>query len=225
MGCPVRKIRKKGACSALIRTPPLASRLIAAAKEGGLPVSVKTRIGFERPQTREWIGHLLDQGIDAITIHGRVAVQESDGNADWDEIARAAEVRREMGVATAVLGNGDVTSRSAIGDLCARYDLDGVMVGRGVFADPYLFATDGRAGRFAQAPPSEKIALLLRHLRLYREVWGETRNYEILKKFYKIYLVGFAGADELRDRLNETGDYAAAERVIAGWRAGVRVGA
>lgn len=225
MGCPVRKIRKKGACSALIRTPALAAELVAAAKEGGLPVSVKTRIGFDRPQTEAWVGHLLEQGLDALTVHGRWAEQESEGRADWSEIARAARLRREMGVATAVLGNGDVASRAQIDELSARYDLDGVMVGRGVFADPYLFATDGRAGTFASAPPEEKIGLLLRHLRLYRDAWGQTRNYEILKKFYKVYLVAFDGADELRERLNETHDYDAAERVIADWGGGERLGA
>lgn len=225
MGCPVRKIRSKGACSALIRTPALAAELIAAAKEGGLPVSVKTRIGGDRLQTEAWIGHILEQNLDALTVHGRAAEQESDGRADWAEIALAAKLRRAMGVSTTVLGNGDVTSRAQADELCARYDMDGVMVGRGVFADPYLFATDGRAGTFAAAAPEAKIDLLLRHLRLYRETWGDTRNYEILKKFYKVYLVGFEGGDDLRERLNETHDYDAAERVLAEWTSGTRSGA
>ncbi|MFW5849709.1 MAG: tRNA dihydrouridine synthase [Spirochaetota bacterium] len=217
MGCPVRKIRKKGACSALILQPKLAAELIAAAREGarGLPVGVKTRIGYAAPRTEQWIGHLLEQRLDALTVHGRCAEQESEGPVDWDEIARAAAIGRDLGVDTAVLGNGDVTSRAEIRERSKRYGLDGVMVGRGVFADPYVFSANGRAGRFGSAPAHEKVELLLRHLRLYRSVWGDTRNYEILKKFYKVYVAGFPGAEELRSELNATHDYDAAERVVA----------
>jgi tRNA-dihydrouridine synthase len=220
MGCPVRKIRKKGACSALIRRPALAAELIAAAREGaaGLPVSVKTRIGFDRPETRTWVRHLLEQRLDALTVHGRVAEQESEGPVDWSEVALAGSMAREMGVETAVLGNGDVASREEVAEKSMRYGLDGIVIGRGVFADPYLFATDGRAGTFPAAAPDDKVDLLLRHLRLYRAVWGDTRNYEILKKFYKVYLVGFPEADALRDALNATHDYDAAEKVVDGWR-------
>ncbi len=218
MGCPARKIRSRGACSGLIRHPALAAELIAAAKEAGLPVSVKTRTGYDRHETDSWIGHLLRQRIDALTVHGRYAEQESEGEADWTEVARAAQIAREIGAQTAVIGNGDVMSREEIDDKSRRYALDGVMVGRGIFSDPYLFANHGRSGRFREAPAEEKIALLLAHVRLYRDVWGSTRNYEILKKFYKMYLSGFAGAGELRDRLNETHDYDAAERVLDDFR-------
>ena len=215
MGCPVRKIRTKGACAGLIRNPPLAAELIAAAREGGLPLSVKTRTGFDRHETESWISHLLGQRIDALIVHGRYALQESEGQADWNEIGRCAALARDLGVETAILGNGDVSSRSEIAARSRTYRLDGVVVGRGVFADPYLFAVDGSAGRFAAAPAAEKVRLLLAHVRLYREVWGTTRNYEILKKFYKIYLTGFDGAAQLRDQLNDTHDYDGAERVVA----------
>ena len=222
MGCPVRKIRTRGACSGLIRRPSLVVELIAAAKEAGLPVSVKTRTGYDRHETDYWIGHLLRQNLDALTVHGRYAEQESDGEADWSQIGRAAAIARDLGVATAVLGNGDVASHEEIDEKSRRFGLDGVMVGRGIFRDPYLFATDDRSGRFPEAPAEEKVSLLLAHVRLYRDVWGSTRNYEILKKFYKVYLSGFADADELRDRLNETHDYGAAERAVADFQDGRR---
>ena len=222
MGCPVRKIRKKGACAALILNPSLAAELIEAAKSAELPVSVKTRVGFTEVRTEEWIGHLLGQDIDALTIHGRTAEQESEGEADWEQIRTVVALRDAAGARTVILGNGDVRSADQITDYARRYGADGVMVGRGVFEDPYLFSTDGRAGRFATASASERVELLVDHLRLYRETWGEERNYEILKKFYKIYLKGFSGADELRERLNATHDYAAAEDVIGAWRAGAR---
>ncbi|MEE8440893.1 MAG: tRNA-dihydrouridine synthase [Spirochaetia bacterium] len=220
MGCPVRKILKKGAGAALILKPVLAAELIQAAKCAGLPVSVKTRIGFSQVQTEEWIGHLLDQDIDALTVHGRTAEQESEGSADWEQVRIAVALRDARGHRTVILGNGDVRSADQLTDYARRYGVDGVMVGRGAFEDPYLFSTDGRAGRFPTAPASDRVGLLVDHLRLYRETWGDERNYEILKKFYKIYLSRFHGADELRDQLNATGDYAAAEVVIAAWRAG-----
>ncbi len=215
MGCPVRKIRSKGACAGLIRRPGLAAELIAAAKEGGLPVSVKTRTGYDRHETDRWVGHLLLQRIDALTVHGRYAEQDSEEPADWREIGRAAAIAREIGVDTAVIGNGDVTSRTGIRQLARAYGLDGVMVGRGVFADPYLFATDRHPGAFQTAQAGQKVLLLRSHLRLYREVWNDTRNYEILKKFYKIYLTGFPEAEPLRERLNATHDYDTAEQVVA----------
>ena len=93
MGCPVRKIRKKGACSALILNPGLAAELIQAAAEGGLPVSVKTRTGYSADQSEEWFAHLLRQPISALTIHGRTAEQESEGPVRWDAIGRAARIR------------------------------------------------------------------------------------------------------------------------------------
>jgi nifR3 family TIM-barrel protein len=219
MGCPVRKIRKKGACSALILQPALAAELIAAAREGGLPVSVKTRIGYDDDRTEEWMSHLLRQRPDALTVHGRTAAQESEGPVNWEAIARTAALRNELSPGTAVFGNGDVLSGTEIVARASRYGLDGVMVGRGVFADPYLFAADGRAGRFAGAPADEKLDLLVRHVELYRDFWGPARNYEVLKKFYKIYLVGFDGADALREALNHTHDYDEALQVVAGWRA------
>ena len=219
MGCPVRKIRKKGACSALIRNPGLAAELVQAAGEGGLPVSVKTRIGYAADESEEWLGHLLRQPISTLTVHGRTAEQESEGPVDWDAIRRAVILRDQLGVETAILGNGDVISATEIHERSAHYGLDGVMVGRGIFTDPYLFAKDGSAGRFAQAPAEERIALLLEHLSLYRDYWGEERNYEIMKKFYKVYLTSFPGAEELRELLNATHDYDAAFAVIDGWRA------
>jgi tRNA-dihydrouridine synthase len=225
MGCPVRKIRRKGACSGLILRPDLAAELIAAAKAGGLPVSVKTRIGYDRPQTEQWISHLLDQELDALTVHGRYAEQESEEPADWDHIGHAARLRDRIAPQTVLLGNGDVRSRAQGRELALRYRLDGVMIGRGVFDDPRLFSPDCETGSgFLDADEAEKLEFLLRHVRLYRATWGETRNYEILKKFYKIYLVGFPGADELRDRLNATATYHEAFAAIEAWRERVPAG-
>lgn len=220
MGCPVRKIRRKGACAALILNPTRAAELIDAAKSAGLPVSVKTRIGFSKVQTDEWLGHLLAQGIDALTVHGRTALQESEGEADWSQVARAVALRDTIGASTRILGNGDVGSAGQLAEYPRRFGTDGVMVGRGVFGDPFIFSTSGRAGRFPTAPAGERVALLLDHVRLYRSTWGEERNYEILKKFYKVYVDGFSGAASLRDALYATHDYDGAEAAVEEWLRG-----
>lgn len=215
MGCPVRKIRRKGACSALIGQPNLAAELIAAAKSGGLPVSVKTRIGLDESRTEQWCGHLLGQSIDALTVHGRTALRESDGAADWREVRKLVSMAREISPRTAILGNGDVVSRDAIDQLCDKVGVDGVMVGRGIFTDPLLFRTDGV--RFDTLDRRRRMEMLREHIELYESHWGERRNYEVLKKYFKIYCSGDANLQGLRERLNETHDYSTAYRVLETW--------
>ena len=229
MGCPVRKIRNKGSCSGLISRPALAAEIIAATREGAvstdgrrLPVSVKTRIGIERPVVDEWVGFLLAQGIDVLTVHGRTALQESEGPCDYDTIARAVQLRNDIAPDTLVFANGDIRTRAEGSAVCTQTGCDGAMIGRGIFSDPYLFAA-GRSPQDGQEPnrsfseqsAAEKVALMTRHIHLHRDEWKGTRNYEVMKRFYKIYLVGFPGAEELRDRLNHTYDYEHALREIA----------
>ena len=223
MGCPVKKIKKTGACSALIREPEHAVEIVHAVQEaaGETPVSVKTRIGFDRVVTEDWIGALLRRKIAVLTVHGRIASQLSEGEADWTEIARAARIRDEVSPETLVIGNGDVMTAREIPMRCRLYGIDGVMVGRAIFRDPFFFDTRGRSGRFASAQSEEKLALLERHIALHREVWNGRRNYEVLKRFYKVYLTGFDDAARLRDRLNRTFNYAEAEAVLAEYRSGL----
>jgi len=221
MGCPVKKISKKGACSALIRFPSLAAELIQAAREGAgaLPVSVKTRLGWAEPETEAWCGHLLRQNLAALTIHGRTVKQKSEGRADWDQIALVSALRDELAPQTVVIGNGDVT-RAEAEALGARGRVDGLMVGRGIFADLSLFARDGSLP-YAEWPRDQKLALLERHVRDHLEAWQGRKDYEKLKKFFKNYTVGFEGALELRARLMETHDHQASLAVLASWKAGV----
>jgi tRNA-dihydrouridine synthase len=218
MGCPVKKISKKGACSALIKFPALAAELIAAAKAGAgaLPVSVKTRLGWSVPETEAWCGHLLDQGLAALTVHGRTVKQKSEGVADWEEIAKVVKLRDQKAPQTLVVGNGDVTRASAEA-LVRRSQVDGLMVGRGVFADLGVFARDGYAP-YDRWPNTKKLELLERHIRDHLGAWQGRKDYEKLKKFFKNYTVGFDGALELRARLMETHDHSASLAVVAGWR-------
>ena len=218
MGCPVKKIVKNGCCSALIENKPLVEELIAAAKEGAgnLPVSVKTRLGFRRIETEAWASFLLEQKPVVLTMHGRIAREMSDFPANWPEIGKVVEIRNQMGSDTLILGNGDVMSLAEIDEKVAEYGVDGVMVGRGIFHNIFLF-DPARAG--TEIPPSERLRLLEDHLALYRATWGSDKNFEVMKKFVKVYVSGFVGAAKLRARLMDASNYAEIDAILRDWSA------
>ncbi|MBD3419210.1 MAG: tRNA-dihydrouridine synthase [Chitinivibrionales bacterium] len=200
MGCPVKKIVKGGGCSALIKDFALAREIIAATKNAtDLPVSVKTRIGFNSVVTEEWSENLLSTGLAALIVHGRTQRMQSEGRADWNEVAKTAAIRTSMGLQTKILGNGDVGSYAQGVDYTKRYGLDGVMIGRGVFKNPWFFAQHD-----SERSLDEKLTLIRSHIRLFDQTWGEVKKFEMLKRFFKIYLTGFKGAAALRGQLMET---------------------
>jgi tRNA-dihydrouridine synthase len=200
MGCPVKKIVKQGACSALIGNPTLAKEIIYATQEAStIPVSVKTRIGINKVITEEWIGHLLETKPVLITIHGRIQKQQSEGMADWNEVAKAARLRDQLSPETLIHGNGDVMSYEEGLQKAKDFGIDGIMVGRGIFSNPWFF------NRQAKEPsPEEKLRLLYTHASLFTQTWTSEKNFAILKRFFKIYTSGFTGAAQLRTDLMET---------------------
>jgi tRNA-dihydrouridine synthase len=202
MGCPVRKIVKSGACSALIENRSLADEIITATKEGsaGMPVSVKTRIGFKSVVTVEWIAFLLEHELAAITVHGRTAKSTAAVPADWNEIGKAVLLRDEMRKDTLVIGNGDVTKPEQILEFAETHRVDGVMVGRGAYRDPLIFREPGSAG-FDDLSAPEKIDRMVEHLSLHKTVWGGEKNFNAIKKFARTYINGFPGASRLRSAL------------------------
>jgi nifR3 family TIM-barrel protein len=200
MGCPVPKVVRRGCCSGLIGNPSLAAELIQAARGATpLPVSVKTRIGLKSIATEEWIGRLLETRPAALTIHGRTQKQMSDGKAKWEEIAKAARLRDRMGLDVPVIGNGDILSLDEARRKCADFGLDGAMIGRGIFDNPWLFSAEQR-----ERSRAERLDLLWRHTQLFDRVWGDTKNFHILRRYYSIYSKGFRGAADLRARLMQT---------------------
>ena len=187
MGCPVKKVVKNKSCSALINYPDLAREIIVATKEGtNLPVSVKTRLGFNEVITEKWIGNLLDENPAAITIHGRTQKMQSEGEAMWDEIGKAVQLRNDRKSDTLILGNGDVTNYAKAISHINQYGVDGVMVGTGVFKNPWMFNK-----ALPEITMEMRIALLTKHIMLYDTTWGKTQNFNVLKRFFKIYLNGF----------------------------------
>lgn len=210
MGCPVRKIINQGACSALIMTPLLAAEIIQAVKESTrLPVSVKTRIGFNSIETEPWIGTLLKQNPDAIIIHARVQSAESKGPVMWDEIKKSVDLRDQVASSTLILGNGDILSLAEARQKAAETGADGIMIGRGVFHNPWIFNHPQ-----AEHSPDDKLSLLMQHTRLFTSTWKDEKNFDILKRFFRIYASGFPGASALRTDLMETRSMDEVEKVV-----------
>ena len=210
MGCPAKSEVRNGACSALIRREswPLAEEIIAATREGlggRLPLSVKTRVGFSAVDM-EWFDFLLAQDLDMLTVHGRTRKQMSKVPADWELIGQVRQKRDDLGVRTLIVGNGDVASREQGEALASTHKLDGIMVGRGIFHDPMIFATKNFIGRtYKEWDPAEKLATYRKHVQLFAQTWqhGE-RPIPTLNKFCKMYVQGFDGAKELREKLMNT---------------------
>ncbi len=201
MGCPVKDMIKKGACSAMIENPALAKEVISATQKGAggkIPVSVKTRIGFSEINTEEWIGFLLEQNLDAITIHGRTKAEMSKVPAHWDEIAKAVKLRDKISPDTTIIGNGDVMSLEQGRNLAQESGVDGIMIGRGIFHNFFVFDETKTERNLATMLP-----ILRDHVVLHQKTWGNEK-FEPLKKFVKMYINGFAGASELRAEMMQT---------------------
>ncbi len=201
MGCPEKSIVNNGSCSALINNRPLAEAIIMATKkglDGQLPLSVKTRTGFNAVDMT-WIEFLLGQKLQALTIHGRTRKEMSKVPANWEMIARARELRDQLAPETLIIGNGDVINREQGLALARKYQLDGIMIGRGLFQDPFAFAEQSP---WASQTPAQRIELYKKHVELFAETWhNNERPIHTLNKFCKIYINGFDGAKELREQM------------------------
>lgn len=218
MGCPQRKFVQKGYCAGLIRTPALAKEIFLAASEGAgdLPVSIKTRIGYDKIQTEEWIGFLLELDPAALTIHARTAKEMSLVPAHWDQVGIAVEVRNKKGKTVPIIGNGDVKSLSQARDLAARYHADGIMIGRGIFDNIALFNEQTTEGELVPFP--QRLGLLHDHIRLFSETWKEEKPFIVLKKYFKIYISDIPGAHHLRMKLMETQSAEEALKLVERWQ-------
>lgn len=196
MGCPEKSVIKRGMCSALINNPALAAEIIKAVKAGsGLPVSVKTRIGFRKIQTEEWLSFLLQQDLDALIIHGRTVSEMSKVPAHWDEIAKTVRLRDAINPRTVIIGNGDIESYKEGLEKVKTYGVDGVMIGTGIFKNLWIFE---KSGKIHNLTLEERLNQLLKHTKLFVDTWGNTKSFAILKKFFKCYLSDFDGAAEMR---------------------------
>lgn len=213
MGCPDKSVIKGGAGSALIRTPELASELIAAVKESDLPVSIKTRLGYSSPaEFTEWLSHILKQDIVNLTIHLRTRKEMSKVPAHYELISEIKKLRDEIAPQTLLTINGDIRDRQHGEELVKQYSIDGIMIGRGIFHNPFAFEAAKR-----EHTKEELVSLLHLHLNLFDKYSSELepRKFEPLKRFFKIYIRDFPGASELREQLMHTKTTAEARLVLA----------
>lgn len=201
MGCPDKSATKSGGGAAMICNPDNAAAIIAAAKTGGLPVSVKTRLGYSHVnEWQDWLTHILEQDIANLTIHLRTKKEMSKVPAHFELIPEIKALRDRIAPHTLLTINGDIRDRLHGEQLVAETGVDGVMIGRGIFHNPFAFE---------QTPAShtreELLELLRRQLTLYDQYALQTNHpYDTLKRFYKIYVRDFEGAAELRDKLMHT---------------------
>jgi len=199
-GCPQKAVVKKGSGAALIDNLDLAGKIIKATLKGArgrLPVSIKTRLGYKTINTKPWFKFLLNFNLVAITVHCRTAKEMSVGPAHWDEIAKIVNLKNKHNPKTLIIGNGDIFTRAIAYQRIKETKIDGVMIGRGVFKNPWIFNSVPER-HYSQA---EKIAAWKRHLAIYRQTWGKTKPIHPLKRFLKVYLKGFKGALTMRTGL------------------------
>ena len=202
MGCPVQNVAGNGKGCGLIRRPDVAAEIIEAAKAGGLPVSVKTRLGYTRvDEWRDWLTHILKQDIVNLSIHLRTKKEMSDVDAHWELIPEIKKLRDEIAPDTLLTINGDIPDRQKGLELVEQYGVDGVMIGRGIFKNPFARETEKK-----EHTHKESLDLLRLHLDLFDQYAEqmETRPFKTLRRFFKIYVKGFRGAGELRNRLMMT---------------------
>lgn len=244
MGCPDRSIEKQGCGAAMIKNPERARAIIRAAKRGachgeesGIPVSVKTRVGYNHDAIDTWIPELLAETPAALTVHARTRKELSKVPADWERIARVVALRDSLAPGTRVIGNGDVLSVTDGHQKAKRSGADGVMVGRALFGNPWFFHPTRRLPTRLTALPthgvnrdtimtvdtdapdidyitlSERLQVLLEHTELFAELLP-FKNFAIMKKHYKAYVSGFPGAAELRGQLMEAPDVHTVRQIV-----------
>lgn len=212
MGCPDQKIIKQGAGSDMMRNFDRAKAVFEITKKNsnGLPVSIKTRIGYSQIDW-EWIKFVLSLKPEAISFHLRTKQEMSKVDAHWELMGQIRALRDKIAPNTVLIGNGDILDLETAEKYIQESEIDGVMVGRGIFQNPFLFDKKN----IDNLEVSERLDLLLRHMDLYEEEFGETKNnmkdfgkrlknFNLMKKFFKIYVNGFDGAKELRIKLMET---------------------
>ena len=201
MGCPVPNVATRGKGSGLILRPDVSAELIQAAKAGGLPVSVKTRLGYKDiNEWEEWLTHILKQDIANLSIHLRTRKEMSQVDAHWELIPEIKKLRDRIAPNTLLTINGDIPDRQKGLELAEKYGIDGVMIGRGIFKNPFAFEKEPK-----EHSTQEYLDLLRLQLDLQDEYSEELpRSITALHRFFKIYVKGFRGAGELRNQLMNT---------------------
>lgn len=202
MGCPDKAVVKQGAGSALIRTPELAREIIKAAKEGTpkTPISVKTRIGFNKVEYKEWLSEILKEKPVALTIHFRTKKEMSKVDAHWELAREISDFVRNIDKEVVLIANGDIKDLKEGREKAIKNNYDGIMIGRGIFGNPWLYDSTLKK----EISIKEKLKVLVEHTKLFNKLLSKQKRFDVMKKHYKAYVNGFDGAKELRIKLMET---------------------
>lgn len=209
MGCPDRAVEKQGGGAAHIKDPKNAVAVLNAAREGakGLPVSIKTRIGYNKIDW-DWVRILLEQKLPALTFHLRTRKEMSDVPAHWELMPEILKLRDQISPETLIIGNGDVELVEDAQKMAEKYGCDGVMIGRGIFGTPWLFSR-------SEAPNIDnRLKILLEHAKLFEKTFKGIKNFAVMKKHFKAYVSGWDGAKELRAKLMETENAREVKKVV-----------
>ncbi len=216
MGCPVANVAQKGKGSGLILRPEVAAEIIQATKAGGLPVSVKTRLGYyEIDEWKDWLKHVLKQDIANLSIHLRTRKEMSKVDAHWELIEAIKNLRDEIAPDTLLTINGDIPDRQTGLELVEKYGVDGIMIGRGIFHNPFAFEKEA-----CEHTSKELLDLLRLHLSLFQKYnKDEDRQFKSLRRFFKIYVRDIKGASQLRHQLMNTESIAEARELLDAFEA------
>lgn len=207
-GCPVKKVVCKGAGAGILKDIPLMVSLTKElVKRTSLPVTVKTRLGWDEKtiQIVDVAERLQDVGIKAISIHGRTRAQMYKGDADWTKIA---EIKNNQRMHIPVFGNGDVNSPERAKEMKDRYGLDGAMIGRASIGNPWFFNQVKhflKTGNKKQEPSIyERAEMAKKHLKMAVDWKGEILGVLETRRHYGNYFKGIANFKEIKSRiLNE----------------------
>jgi nifR3 family TIM-barrel protein len=219
MGCPDGSVEKRGAGAALSKAPARAQAMIRAARRGasGLPVSVKIRLGYDRNDLDTWLPALLDAAPAVVTIHARTRQEMSRVPAHWEALTRAAALRQRAGSATYLMGNGDVADLADARQKARQTGIEGVMLGRAVFGNPWLFHEHYSA---ATRPVAERLQMMLEHTRLFTTLLGDIKSFDAMKKHFKAYVTGLPDSRTLFFQLMETHSVADVEAIVTAFLEG-----
>ena len=222
MGCPDKSVEKQGSGAAHIKDYKRAQEIIRAAMEGAkkdgknLPVSIKTRIGYNKNELETWLPALLETEPAVVTIHARTRKEMSNVPARWGHVARAIEIRNNFknkdgkGSQTLIFGNGDVVDLDDAKKKAEETGCDGVMLGRAIFGNPWLFNKEKNRENISIL---ERLNVMVEHTKLFEEHLPY-KNFATMKKHYKAYVNGWDGAKELRMKLMETKNADEVEKTV-----------
>ena len=211
MGCPEKNIVRQGTGAGLILEPAHAREIIIATKEGAgeMPVSVKTRIGFNKEEVDNWLPNILENDIANLTVHLRTRKEMSKVPAHWDVMERIVALRDEIQKDTLICGNGDVMTIAQGKKLAKESGCDGIMIGRGVFGNPWLFTDSVHV-----VSVEERLRVMVEHTQLFEEIFTNVKNFAIMKKHYKAYVNGFESASVLRAQLMDVHNAQDVENIV-----------